>query len=98
MATRLAPNGYLFGKLRLLLSAWSSTYGVLIRPLKHLSYNLIQVGNENGRSDPEFVREGGEDKLKEDSGAWIDQNVWHGKPLDWDRFKWIVQQVRLLLA
>lgn len=50
--------------------------------------------NENGRSDPEFMKKYGEAALQNDSGSWIDKHVWHGKAHTWEKVRWMVAQWR----
>ena len=57
-----------------------------------------QVGNENGRSDPTFMRKYGEEALQKDTGKWIDSCVWHGKAHTWDKIRWLIAEVRAVLA
>ena len=57
----------------------------------------MQPGNETGLSDPVFMQKYGEE-LKKDSGKWIDHSVWHGKAHTWDKIRWLIAEVRAVLA
>ncbi|KAH8112296.1 FMN-dependent alpha-hydroxy acid dehydrogenase [Phellopilus nigrolimitatus] len=94
--------------LSLMARAWAAGFDVLLftvdtwqlgwRPTDISLANYVfyyppgQVGNENGRADPVFMRKGGEAALEEDSGAWIDRHVWHGKAHTWAKIPWLVEQ------
>ena len=67
-------------------------FGVTDFELSSFHYPPGQVGNENGRSDPTFMRKYG-DELEKDSGKWIDSCVWHGKAHTWEKVECLVKKV-----
>ena len=91
-AAQLAFHSHFsISSLQVLLPGHCTSFCLFLWKLSaHVS--CLQVGNEIGQSDPEFMRKHG-DELKKDTGKWIDSSVWHGKAHTWEKIPWLIKEV-----
>lgn len=97
LAAGMAPDRYQHRELHVLLQEHGKTISASRDDGTDRVLDAMQPGNETGLSDPVFMQKYGEE-LKKDSGKWIDHSVWHGKAHTWDKIRWLIAEVRAVLA